>query len=102
MEIGVLSRLREPGFRRRFLIVVASVVLIWLTFFDSHSIARRISWHRELSQLEVENERLREEIEGLESELEKGLSDESVEKIAREHYHMKKPGETVHQVEDRR
>ena len=35
----------------------------------------------------------------LEAELDKGLSDERVEKIAREDYHMKKPGETVHPVE---
>lgn len=82
--------------------LAASVLLVWLAFFDSHSISRRITWHRELAHLEAENEQLRAEIEQLESELEEGLTDERVEKIAREQYHMKRPGETVHQVEDRR
>lgn len=102
MEIGWLSRLRERSFRRRVVMLAASLLLIWLTFFDSHSISRRIAWHRELSQLEAENDRLRSEIDQLEAELREGLTDDRVEKIAREQYHMKRPGETVHQVEKKR
>ncbi len=102
MEIGVIARLRDPRIRRRAILVATSLLLIWLTFFDSHSIARRIAWHRELNHLQIENVRLQTDIEQLETELEKGLTDDRVEKIAREQYHMKKPGETVHQVEDRR
>ncbi len=102
MEIGVISRLREPRVRNRVILAVLSVLLVWLMFFDSHSIWQRVKWHRELAQLESENEVLQAEIDQLQRELDRGLTDERVEKIAREQYHMKKPGETVHQVEDRR
>lgn len=78
---------------------VASLVLVWLTFFDSHSLVKRLGWHREYGQLQESNEELRAQVDDLESELEKGLSDERVEKIAREEYHMKRPDETVYRVE---
>ena len=43
---------------------------------------------------------LRERIEVLESQLSDGPSDEDVERIAREKYGMRKPGETVYRVQD--
>jgi cell division protein FtsB len=101
MEMALLTRLKEPRVRRRAVLAMLSLLLVWLTFFDSHSLVRRISWHREYSQLEDANEQLRSEITDLETELEKGLSDERVEKIAREEYHMKKPGETVYRTEEK-
>ena len=99
MEIALLSRLKEPHIRRRFVIAAFSLLFVWLAFFDSHSLIRRLGWHREYRELESANEQLQVQIEDLESELEKGLSDERVEKIAREEYHMKKPDETVYRVE---
>ncbi len=85
--------------RRRFVLAAISALLVWLAFFDSHSLVRRIGWHREYNELQDANEQLHSQIEELESELDKGLSDERVEKIAREEYHMKKPDETVYRVE---
>ncbi len=99
MELGFLSIFRRPKVKRRAILVAASLLLIWLTFFDSHSFSQRFRWHRELSDLQGQNEELRKNIERLEADLENGLSDERVEQIAREQYHMKKPGETVHQIE---
>ena len=99
MEVALLSRLKEPRVRRRVVLAAVSLLIVWLTFFDSHSLIRRIGWHQEFGRLQDENEELQTQISDLESELEKGLSDERVEKIAREEYHMKKPDETVYRVE---
>ncbi len=99
MEVALLSRLKEPRVRKRVVLAAVTFLLVWLTFFDSHSLIRRIGWHQEYAALQDANEELQTQIEDLESELEKGLSDERVEKIAREEYHMKKPDETVHRVE---
>ena len=99
MEIALLSRLKEPRVRRRVVLAAVSLLLVWLTFLDSHSLVRRIGWHQEYARLQDENEELQTQIGDLESELETGLSDERVEKIAREEYHMKKPDETVYRTE---
>ena len=73
-------------------------LLVWLLFFDSHSLISRLQWYQEYKTLEVQNEQLRNEIARLESELAKGLSDEAVEKIAREQFGMRKKNETVYPV----
>lgn len=85
---------------QKWLLVASLLVLgMWLTFFDSHSLARRISWHGEAAQLSAENQALRAEIEQLEAQLEQAETKEIVEKIAREQYGMRRSGERVYRVE---
>ena len=86
--------------RLRNRVAAAGAILLigWLTFFDSHSLVKRVAWYAERSELQEENARLRAEISHLEEELGKGLSDEAVERIAREEYGMRRPDETVYPV----
>jgi cell division protein FtsB len=86
-------------FGRRLLASAALIVGLWITFFDSHSLVKRLGWHSERANLQAENDSLYAEIDRLEREVEKGLSDEVVEEIAREQYGMRRPGETVYPVE---
>ena len=97
----LLSNLSDDGKRRlsrRLIMSVGVFTILWIGFFDSHSLIKRFSWHQEHAALLAENEALIAEIERLEGEVEKGLSDVVVEQIAREHYGMRRPGENVYRV----
>ena len=74
-------------------------VLVWVLFFDSHSLWQRYRWHQELEATKQENAELRKEIERLRAKLDRPLSDSAVARIAREEYGMKKPGETIYRIE---
>jgi len=74
-------------------------VLVWIAFFDSHSLWQRYRWHQGLEATTQENAELRTEVERLRSQLDRPLSDSVVERIAREEYGMKRPGETIHRIE---
>lgn len=91
----------HPGRRiQKWLLLASLLVLgVWLAFFDSHSLTRRVSWHREAARLSLENEALRAEIEHLEVQLKEAETDEVVEKIAREQYGMRRSGERIYRVE---
>lgn len=90
----------RPQLQRWTLIGAALALLLWITFFDSHSLLKRFRWHQEYERLTEENRALRNDIDRLEDKLEKPLSDEVVERIAREQYGMKRPGETVYRINE--
>ena len=85
-------------YRRVMLIVAAGLLFVWIAFLDSHSLAKRVALHREAESFREQNQALVQEIERLEAELERDLTDEQVERIAREEYGMQRPDETVHPV----
>ncbi len=78
-------------------LVIAAVV--WFVFFDSYSVRKRIDWQAEYEQLEAENALLRLEIARLKEELAEPPTDEMIERIAREQYGMRRPGELVYRLE---
>ncbi len=79
---------------------VLLAVLIWVGFFDSHSLLQRYRWHQEHDRLKSENERLREDIRELREKLDRPLSDSLIERIAREEYGMKRPDETIYRLKE--
>jgi len=89
----------HPVLRRRLILAAVAALAVWLAFFDSHSLYKRVRWHHEAARLRAENEALRQQTEDLSEKLAEGLSDEVVEQIAREQYGMRRPGETVYRVE---
>lgn len=86
-------------FRKWFLVVGAVLILFWFAFLDSHSLYSRIQWHREQARLEKENEQLRSEIQRIETMLARPLTDEEIERIAREQFGMTREGEVVYPLE---
>src|SRR5690606_14699841 len=90
--------LSRPAWRRRLLFVGLGLLAGWLAFFDSHSLVRRVTYAHRLHVLQEENARLRAENEVLQERLAAGLSPALVERVAREQYGMRRPGETVYRV----
>ncbi len=84
---------------RWVLISLAVLTIVWVAFFDSHSLLKRAQWHWEAQSLRAENDGLREDIQSVDRQLEALESNETVEEIAREEYGMHRPGETVYRVE---
>ncbi len=85
--------------RRRLLLAGALALALWVAFFDSHSVWRRVSYARELDRLTEENAGLEAENTALSAQIDRGLDAETVERVAREQYGMRRPGERVYRVE---
>jgi cell division protein FtsB len=78
--------------------ILLTSVLVWVLFFDSHSLWQRYRWHQDLEATKRENAELRQKIQRLRTQLDRPLSDSVVERIAREEYGMRKPGETIYRI----
>ncbi len=98
--MSLLSSLTRPRLRRRLLLIGLVALIGWLAFFDSHSLVRRVGYYHALRQISAENELLRAENTKLAEQVDEGLSDEMTERVAREQYGMRRPGETVYRLED--
>ncbi|MDA0684837.1 MAG: septum formation initiator family protein [Bacteroidetes bacterium] len=88
-------------FRKILFVVGASFVLIWVLFFDSHSIFARLQLSAEKSELEADNEVMRARIARLEEQLSRPLTAQEIEEIAREEYGMSRDGETVYPIKEK-
>jgi cell division protein FtsB len=83
---------------KRFLIGIGSFVVVWVLFFDTHSVYSRIQMSREHAHLEKTNKQLEIRIAELEEELARPLTDEEVERLGREVYGMVREGEKSYPV----
>ena len=88
-----------PRIRRRLFLAGALGLVIWVALFDSHSVWRRAAYARELDRLTEENAALEAGNAALADQLGDGLDAETVERVAREAYGMRRPGERVYRVE---
>ena len=97
--MSLRERFAGRRMRRRFLLLGAVALAVWVAFLDSHSLLRRALYARQLDRIEGENAALRAENERLSEQIASGLDAATVEKVAREQYGMRRPGETVYRVE---
>ncbi|MEP1305202.1 MAG: septum formation initiator family protein [Balneola sp.] len=86
--------------KKSFLIVLLSgFVLIWFGFVDSYSLLTRVELHYQKSDLKNKIDQLSTSTQKLEKKINNLHNDaQLLEKIAREEYGMRKPGETVYKV----
>lgn len=99
MSITEKLGLREKT-SRKLVFLAGAIVLLWVLFFDSHSILHRATWTVEAHKLRERNEQLHAEIDSLKTEIEHADDPENVERVARENYGMRRKGETVYRVEE--
>jgi len=82
-------------------VIVLTLVLVWMTFFDDNSFIYRIKLSNEISRLEESIEIHNEKIQELRRQKKELLgNDRNLEKFAREKYLMKKDNEDVFIIVD--
>lgn len=97
-----LKRLREKKwfqYASNLYVLVLTIFLVWMLFFDQNSLLIHLELRREIKKLEQQQEFLREQIDH-DRELIESLSDpRELEKFAREQYYLKKPDEEIYIIE---
>lgn len=96
----MVSLLSRPRLRRRLILLFLVALAAWVGLLDSHSLWRRVGYARELHALVDENRTLERENAAASARINDGLSPATVERVAREQYGMRRPGETVYPVVD--
>lgn len=97
MNLQFLNPLR---WKKSFLVLLLSTFLIaWFAFIDTYSLKARWDLNSQKKELQERTEELNAESEELKTKIEQLDKDPALlEKIAREEYGMRKPGETVYKV----
>ena len=97
MNTELLNPLR---WKKSFLLsLLGAFVFIWFTFIDVYSVQTRWELHNRKDELQLRTQELAEKSEELKAKTESLEKDPALlEKIAREKYGMRKPGETVYKV----
>lgn len=97
-----LRSINPLQWRRGFVFsLLVAVLVIWFGFFDTYSLKTRISLQKEKNELVRDTERLVEQTREYEQKLHQLDSNPFIiERIAREEYGMRKPGETVYRIRE--
>lgn len=97
MNLQLLNPLR---WKKSFLILLlVSFVVVWFAFVDTYSLKTRWDLYSQKKELQEQTIKLQELSEELKIKIEDLENNPALlEKIAREEYGMRKPGETVYKV----
>ncbi|MGB7393494.1 MAG: septum formation initiator family protein [Pricia sp.] len=80
-------------------VLVLTVFVIWMVFFDTNSLLIHLELRKEIKKLEKQQEFLQTEIAKDKKVLEKLSDTEELEKFAREQYFLKKKDEEIYLIE---
>ena len=80
-------------------VLVLTVFLIWMVFFDTNSLLIHLELKKEIKKLEKTQEFLKKEISKDKKTIEKLSDQEELEKFAREEYYLKKKNEEIYLIE---
>lgn len=80
-------------------VLVLTLFVIWMAFFDTNSLLIHLELKKEINKLEQQKTFLQSEIEKDKKVLKKLSDDEELEKFAREQYYMKKDNEEIFLIE---
>lgn len=97
MNLQFLNPLR---WKKSFLVLLLSAFLVaWFSFIDTYSLKTRWDLNSQKKELQERTEELNAQSAELKAKIEQLENDPALlEKIAREEYGMRKPGETVYKV----
>ncbi|MEX0680763.1 MAG: septum formation initiator family protein [Balneolales bacterium] len=99
MNLRILNPL---AWRRGLLFsVLLLMLIIWFGFIDTYSIRTRIQLHNEKQELIEATDHLLEETSKYQNRIQNLESNpELLERLAREEYGMRKPGETIYRIQE--
>lgn len=80
-------------------ILVLTVFVVWMVFFDANSLLIHLELKREINKLEKTQEFLKKEIAKDKKVIEKLSNEDELEKFAREEYYLKKKNEEIYLIE---
>jgi cell division protein FtsB len=99
MNLQVFNPLR---WKKSFLVsILVAFVAIWFLFIDTYSVLTRIQLNQKKTDLIEQTRQIEEETAALNAKIENLENNpDLLEKIAREEYGMRKPGETVYIIKE--
>jgi len=80
-------------------VLVLTVFVIWMVFFDTNSLLIHLELKKEIRKLEKQQEFLKTEIADDKKVLKRLSDPEELEKFAREQYYLKKKNEEIYLIE---
>lgn len=80
-------------------VLVLTVFVIWMAFFDTNSLLIHLELKKEINKLEKTKEYLKNEIAKDKIIIEKLSDKEELQKFAREQYYLKKKNEEIYLIE---
>lgn len=80
-------------------ILVLTIFVIWMVFFDTNSLLIHWELKKEINKLEKTKDYLKEEIEKDKIIIKKLSDREELEKFAREQYYLKRKNEEIYLIE---
>jgi len=87
------------GVLKNIYVVVLTIFVIWMIFFDTNSLLIHLELQKEINKLERQKDFLQEEIEKDKELLDKFSDKKELEKFARENYYLKKKNEEIFLIE---
>jgi cell division protein FtsB len=85
-------------FKNIYLLVLI-VFVVWMLFFDAHSLLFHYELNGEMEELEYQKDHYRNEMAKDEKAIKELCTEEGIERTARETYYMKKPNEDIYIIE---
>lgn len=99
MGFKAIRKKKWFGILTNIYVLVLTVFVIWMAFFDTNSLLIHLELRKEIKKLEKTQEFLKKEI-AKDKEIIEQLSDpKELEKFARENYYLKKKNEEIYLIE---
>ncbi|WP_299534890.1 septum formation initiator family protein [Ulvibacterium sp.] len=99
MGLKELKQKKWFGVLTNIYVLVLTVFVIWMLFFDTNSLLIHMELKKEIKKLEKQQEFLQEEIAKDKKIIEKLSDPKELEKFAREQYYLKKKNEEIYLIE---
>lgn len=80
-------------------VIVLVVFVVWMLFFDAHSLLLHHELNTDIEELEYQKEHYKNEMAKDDKAIKELSTDEGIERTARENYYMKKPNEDIYIIE---